>query len=57
MDERNLKRGILVVVSGPSGSGKGTILKKVVESFKGAALSVSATSNGKKQGKRNGYIR
>jgi len=38
------KRGILFVVSGPSGTGKGTVLKRVFERVKNVGFSVSATT-------------
>lgn len=37
-------RGILIVVSGFSGSGKGTLMKKLVEEYEGYGLSISATT-------------
>ena len=41
----NIKRGRLVVVSGPSGVGKGTVLKHVLSS-EDYVYSVSATTRG-----------
>lgn len=38
------EHGILVVFSGPSGAGKGTILKRYFEDDPPAVLSVSATT-------------
>lgn len=37
-------KGVLAVVSGPSGVGKGTVCAKLVEKYEGCFLSVSATS-------------
>lgn len=37
-------KGILLVVSGPAGSGKGTVLAALQEKYEGFACSVSATS-------------
>lgn len=37
-------RGILVVVSGFSGAGKGTLMKRLMEKYDNYALSVSATT-------------
>ncbi|MCL2052678.1 MAG: guanylate kinase [Lachnospiraceae bacterium] len=38
------KKGILIVVSGFSGAGKGTLMKKLVSEYEGYALSVSMTT-------------
>ena len=37
-------KGILVVVSGFSGAGKGTLMKRLLEKYDNYALSVSATT-------------
>lgn len=47
------KKGIKIVLSGPSGSGKGTIVKKLVENNK-AILSVSATTRAPREGEQEG---
>lgn len=39
-----MEKGLLVVVSGFSGAGKGTIMKKLMENYDNYALSVSATT-------------
>ena len=39
-----MNKGKLVVISGPSGGGKGTIVKAVVAKRKDCALSVSCTT-------------
>ncbi len=49
----NIKRGRLVVVSGPSGVGKGTVLKYVLEN-EDFVYSVSATTRQKREGEENG---
>ena len=36
-----MNKGILVVVSGFSGAGKGTVMKRLMEKYDGYALSVS----------------
>ena len=41
----NNNRGILIVISGPSGAGKGTICKALLEKHKDIYLSVSATTS------------
>ncbi len=39
-----MNSGLLIVVSGPSGSGKGTVLKKVIDNNDDIILSVSSTT-------------
>ena len=48
------KRGLLLVVSGPSGTGKGTICKKMVEMNDALKLSVSATTRQPRLGEKEG---
>lgn len=48
------KRGILVVVSGFSGAGKGTLMKRLVEKYNNYALSVSATTRRPRIGEVHG---
>ncbi|MCR5777836.1 MAG: guanylate kinase [Lachnospiraceae bacterium] len=48
------QRGILVVVSGFAGAGKGTLMKNLVGKYDGYALSVSATSRKPRPGEENG---
>ncbi len=47
-------KGSLVVISGPSGSGKGTVVKKLREIMPDIALSVSATTRAPRQGEADG---
>jgi guanylate kinase len=47
-------KGLLVVFSGPSGSGKGTILHDVLEQEPSVMLSVSATTRAPREGEQNG---
>lgn len=48
-------RGILIVVSGFSGAGKGTIMKKLLEKYNSRyALSVSATTRDPREGEAEG---
>lgn len=47
-------KGILIVVSGFSGAGKGTLMKKLVEEYEGYALSISATTRDPRPGEENG---
>ena len=46
---QNNREGLLIVISGPSGVGKGTICKIILERNKNAKLSVSATTRQKRQ--------
>ncbi len=48
------KQGQLIVVSGPSGAGKDTIVNKVVENNKNIWISVSATSRKPRKGEVEG---
>mgnify|MGYP003571245308 CR=1 FL=1 len=48
------RQGQLIVVSGPSGSGKDTIVGKVLENDKNVWLSVSATSRKPRKGEEEG---
>ncbi|MGL4990400.1 MAG: guanylate kinase [Sarcina sp.] len=47
-------RGILIVISGPSGAGKGTICKALLEKHKEILLSVSATTRSPREGEIDG---
>lgn len=47
-------KGLLVVVSGPSGAGKGTVCKAFLENKKDAFLSVSATTRKPRPGEIDG---
>ena len=44
------RKGILVVVSGFSGAGKGTLMKKLVQKYDNYALSISATTRDPRPG-------
>lgn len=48
------KKGILIVVSGFSGAGKGTLMKKLLEEYDNYALSISATTREPRQGEVDG---
>ena len=48
------KQGQLIVVSGPSGAGKDTVVGKVIEKNKNIWLSVSATSRKPRAGEKEG---
>ena len=47
-------KGILVVVSGFAGAGKGTLMKKLLSNYDNYALSVSATSRQPRPGEEEG---
>ncbi|WBY63342.1 guanylate kinase [Thermocaproicibacter melissae] len=47
-------RGLLVVLSGPSGAGKGTIVKALLERRPQIRLSISATTRAPRQGETDG---
>ena len=48
------RKGILVVLSGFSGAGKGTIVKRLLSDYKQYALSVSATTRAPRPGEEEG---
>ncbi|MFA5839582.1 MAG: guanylate kinase [Candidatus Margulisiibacteriota bacterium] len=48
------KQGLLVVVSGPSGVGKSTVVKRILKSEKSVTLSVSATTRPPRPGEIHG---
>ncbi len=48
------EKGILVVVSGFSGAGKGTLMKRIMEKYDNYALSVSATTRAPRPGEVEG---
>ena len=47
-------QGILAVISGFSGAGKGTVMKALLEQYDNYALSVSATTREPRPGEANG---
>lgn len=49
-----MRRGILTVVSGFSGAGKGTVMKRLLEKYDSYALSVSATTRPPREGEQEG---
>ncbi len=48
------KKGLLLVVSGPSGTGKGTICKDIVSKYEDINLSISATTRSPRVGEVEG---
>lgn len=49
-----MRKGILIVVSGFSGAGKGTLMKKLVQEYDNYALSISATTRKPRPGEEDG---
>ena len=49
-----MDKPLLVVISGPSGAGKGTIVKKLIELCPDIKLSVSATTRGPRNNEKEG---
>lgn len=47
-------KGILIVVSGFSGAGKGTLMKRLVQDYDNYALSISATTRSPRPGEEDG---
>lgn len=47
-------RGILTVVSGFSGAGKGTLMKRLLEKYENYSLSISATTRAPRDGEEHG---
>ena len=50
----NKRRGLVLVISSPSGAGKTTICKKVINEVEGVALSISATTRKRRKGEIEG---
>lgn len=48
------KKGTLIILIGPSGSGKGTVLKEVLKNDRNTFLSISATTRGMREGEVDG---
>ena len=48
------KQGLLIVVSGPSGTGKGTVCKELLKNHKEISYSVSATTRAPRDGEVDG---
>ena len=49
-----MNKGILVVVSGFSGAGKGTLMKRLLEKYDNYALSISVTTRPPREGEQDG---
>ena len=48
------RKGILIVVSGFSGAGKGTLMKELLKRYDNYALSVSMTTREPREGEKDG---
>lgn len=49
-----MKKGILLIISGFAGSGKGTIVKRLISDYDSYAVSVSATTRAPRPGEEDG---
>ena len=49
-----MKKGALIVISGFSGAGKGTLVKKMLSTYDRFALSISMTTRAPREGEVNG---
>ncbi len=49
-----MSKGVLTVVSGFSGAGKGTVMKRLLEKYDDYALSISVTTRKPREGERDG---
>ena len=47
-------KGILIIISGFSGAGKGTLVKKLLQTYDNYALSISMTTRQPREGERDG---
>ncbi len=50
------QKGILIVISGFSGAGKGTLVKELLRRYDDYALSVSMTTRAPRAGERDGIF-
>ena len=49
-----MSKGVLTVVSGFSGAGKGTVMKRLIQKYNDYALSISVTTRKPREGERDG---
>ena len=54
MRRKTMNKGIVIVISGPSGSGKGTVVEQLRKIYPNAGVSVSATTRQMRQGEVDG---
>lgn len=48
--KRNMSKGVLTVVSGFSGAGKGTVMRRLLEKYDDCVLSISVTTRKPREG-------
>ncbi len=48
-----MSKGKILVISGPSGAGKGTVVNRILELDKNTTLSISATTRNKREGEED----
>ena len=53
-EKKNMSKGVLAVVSGFSGAGKGTVMKRLLEKYDDCALSISVTTRKPREGEVDG---
>lgn len=49
-----MNKGKVIVISAPSGTGKGTVIAKLMDTYAGVSLSVSATTRAPRTGETDG---
>ena len=54
ISSKNKRRGMLIVISGASGTGKGTVIKELFEKVPNLFFSVSATTRAPRPGEKDG---
>ena len=52
-----MSKGVLTVVSGFSGAGKGTVMKRLIQKYDDYALSISVTTRTPREGERPQRLR
>jgi guanylate kinase len=53
-EARGARRGLLLVISSPSGAGKTSLSRRLIADYPDLALSISATTRGPRPGEQNG---
>ena len=52
--KRSMSKGVLTVVSGFSGAGKGTVMRRLLEKYDDCVLSISVTTRKPREGEVDG---